>query len=63
MLRASLQQAYYSMRSERELMEHIDYNLLFRSFFGFGIDDPAWGHLTFSKNCECLTDADLAAPR
>ena len=40
LLRASLLQAFYSVRSERQLMEQIDYNLLFRWFVGLGIDDP-----------------------
>jgi transposase len=50
LLRASLLQAFYSVRSERQLMEQIDYNLLFRWFVGLGIDDPVWDHSTFSKN-------------
>lgn len=42
LLRASLLQAFYSVRSERQLMEQIDYNLLFRWFVGLGIDDAVW---------------------
>lgn len=54
LLRASLLQAFYSVRSERQLMEQIDYNLLFRWFVGLGIDDPVWDHSTFSKNRDRL---------
>lgn len=61
LLRASLLQAFYSARSERQLMEQIDYNLLFRWFVGLGIDDPVWDHSTFSKNRDRLLDADVAA--
>jgi transposase len=61
LLRASLLQAFYSVRSERQLMDQIDYNLLFRWFVGLGIDDPVWDHSTFSKNRDRLLDADVAA--
>jgi len=61
LLRASLLQAFYSVRSERQLLEQIDYNLLFRWFVGLGIDDPVWDHSTFSKNRDRLLDADVAA--
>lgn len=61
LLRASLLQAFYSVRSERQLMEQIDYNLLFRWFVGLGVDDPVWDHSTFSKNRDRLLDADVAA--
>ena len=61
LLRASLLQAFYSVRSERQLMEQINYNLLFRWFVGLGIDDAVWGHSTFSKNRDRLLDADVAA--
>jgi transposase len=60
LLRASLLQAFYSVRSERQLMEQIDYNLLFRWFVGLGIDDAVWDHSTFSKNRDRLLDADVA---
>ena len=50
LLRAMLLQAFYSIRSERQLMERLDYDLLFRWFVGIGIDHPAWDHSTFSKN-------------
>ena len=61
LLRASLLQAFYSVRSERQLMEQINYNLLFRWFVGLGIDDGVWDHSTFSKNRDRLLDADVAA--
>jgi transposase len=61
LLRASLLQAFYSVRSERQLMEQIDYNLLFRWFVGLGIDDPVWDHSTFSKNRDRLLKAEVAA--
>jgi len=61
LLRASLLQAFYSVRSERQLIEQIDYNLPFRWFVGLGIDDPVWDHSTFSKNRDRLLDADVAA--
>jgi transposase len=61
LLRASLLQAFYSVRSERQLIEQINYNLLFRWFVGLGIDDAVWDHSTFSKNRDRLLDADVAA--
>ena len=61
LLRASLLQAFYSVRSERQLMEQIEYNLLYRWFVGLGVDDPVWDHSTFSKNRDRLLDADVAA--
>src|SRR3977135_3042681 len=61
LLRASLLQAFYSVRSERQLMEQLNYNLLFRWFVGLGIDDAVWDHSTFSKNRARLLDADVAA--
>jgi len=45
LLRAMLLQAFYSIRSERQLMERLDYDLLFRWFVGIGIDHAAWDHL------------------
>ena len=47
LLRGSLLQAFYTIRSERQLMEQLDYNLLFRWFVGLGIDDPVWDHSTY----------------
>jgi transposase len=59
-LRASLLQVVYSVRSERLLMEQINYNLLFRWFVGLNIDDAVWDHSTFSFNRERLFDAEIA---
>jgi transposase len=61
LLRAMLLQAFHSVRSERQLMERLDYDLLFRWFVGLGIDDPAWDHSTFSKTRDRLLDGDIAA--
>jgi transposase len=60
LLRGSLIQAFYTIRSERQLMEQLDYNLLFRWFVGLGIDDPVWDHSTYSKNRDRLLEADIA---
>jgi IS5 family transposase len=56
-----LLQAFYSIRSERQLMERLEYDLLFRWFVGIGVDDPVWDHSTFSKNRERLLAGDIAA--
>jgi len=56
-----LLQAFYSIRSERQLMERLEYDLLFRWFAGLGVDDPAWDHSVFSKNRDRLLDGDIAA--
>lgn len=61
LLRALLLQLLYSIRSERQLMEQVEYNLLYRWFVGLGIDAVVWDHSTFSKNRERLEQADLAA--
>jgi len=61
LLRALLLQALYTIRSERQLMEQIDYNLLFRWFVGLGIDDSVWAPTTFTKNRDRLLDGDIAA--
>src|SRR5271163_2725904 len=61
LLRAMLLQAFYSIRSERQLMERLEFNLLFRWFVGLGVDDAVWDHSTFSKNRERLLEGDLAA--
>jgi transposase len=61
LLRAMLLQAFYSIRSERLLMERLEYDLLFRWFVGIGVDDPAWDHSTFSKNRDRLLEGDIAA--
>jgi transposase len=61
LLRALLLQAFYGIRSERLLMERIEYDLLFRWFVGLGIDDPAWDHSSFTKNRDRLLDGRMAA--
>jgi transposase len=61
LLRAMLLQAFYSIRSERQLMERIEFDLLFRWFVGLGIDDPVWDHSTFSKNRDRLLEGAVAA--
>lgn len=61
LLRAMLLQAFYSIRSERLLMERLEYDLLFRWFVGIGVDDPAWDHSTFSKNRDRLLEGEIAA--
>ena len=60
LLRAALLQVVYSVRSERMLMEQMEYNLLFRWFVGLNIDDPVWDHSTFSFNRDRLFDDDIA---
>jgi transposase len=61
LLRAMLLQAFYSIRSERLLMERLEYDLLFRWFVGIGIDDAVWDHSVFSKNRDRLLEGDIAA--
>jgi transposase len=61
LLRALLLQALYTIRSERQLMEQLDFNLLFRWFVGLGIDDAVWAPTTFTKNRDRLLDGDIAA--
>lgn len=61
LLRASLLQAFYTVRSERQLMERLEFDLLFRWFVGLGIDDAVWDHSVFSKNRDRLLEADIAA--
>lgn len=56
LIRASLLQVLYTIRSERQLVEHIHYNMLYRWFVGLELDDPVWDHSTFSKNRERLLD-------
>src|SRR5213076_1772919 len=60
LLRALLLQMLYRIRSERLLMEQLDYNLLFRWFIGLGMDEPIWDHSTFSKNRDRLLAGDVA---
>lgn len=54
LLRASLIQTLYSIRSERQLVQHIEYNLLYRWFVGLDMDDAVWDHSSFTKNRERL---------
>src|ERR671930_1785986 len=61
LLRALLLQVLYTVRSERMLMEQLEYNLLFRWFVGLDIDDPVWDPTVFSKNRDRLLAADVAA--
>src|SRR5580704_15178415 len=59
-LRALLLQVFYSVRSERQLVEQLDYNLLFRWFVGLGMDDAVWNHAVFSKNRDRLLNSEVA---
>ncbi|MFN5017674.1 IS5-like element ISBrsp7 family transposase, partial [Bradyrhizobium sp.] len=61
LLRAMLLQAFYGIRSERQLMERLDFDLLFRWFVGLGVDDAVWDHSTFSKNRDRLLEGEIAA--
>ena len=61
LLRAMLLQAFYSVRSERQLMERLEFDLLFRWFVGIGVDDAVWDHSTFSKNRDRLLAGEIAA--
>src|SRR5262245_16363086 len=61
LLRAMLLQAFYGIRSERQLMERLEYDLLFRWFVGLGVDDPVWDHSSFSKNRDRLLAGEIAA--
>ena len=60
LLRAWLLQALYTIRSERQLMEQLDYNLLFRWFVGLSLDDPVWSPTTFTKNRDRLVTGEVA---
>jgi len=60
-MRALLLQAFYSIRSERQLVERIEYDLLFRWFVGLGIEDAVWDATTFTKNRDRLLEGDMAA--
>lgn len=60
LLRAQLLQMLYSVRSERLLVEEMDYNILFRWFVGLNLDDPAWGATVFTKNRNRLLEAEVA---
>src|SRR5438309_5233850 len=59
-LRALLLQAFYSVRSERQLVEQLDYNLLFRWLVGLSMDDAVWNHAVFSKNRDRLLNSEVA---
>ena len=59
LLRALLIQVLYSIRSERMLVEQMDYNLLFRWFVGLGVDDPVWDHSTFSRDRHRLLEGEM----
>ena len=59
LIRASLLQVLFTIRSERQLVEHIRYNLLYRWFVGLELEDAVWHHATFSKNRERLLDESL----
>src|SRR5213592_997310 len=61
LLRALLLQVLYTIRSERLLMEQLDYNLLFRWFVGLNMDDAVWDPTVFSKNRDRLLHSDIAA--
>ena len=60
LLRALLLQAFYTVRSERQLMEQLEYNLLFRWFVGLSMDAPVWNSSVFAKNRDRLLDGDIA---
>jgi transposase len=60
LLRALLLQAFYTIRSERQLMEQIDYNLRYRWFVGLGVDEPVWVPTAFTKNQDRLLEANVA---
>lgn len=60
LIRASLLQILFSVRSERQLMEQMDYNLMFRWFVGLGIDDPIWVPTVFTKNRDRLLTTEMS---
>jgi transposase len=60
LLRAQLLQMLYSVRSERLLMEEMDYNILFRWFVGLNLDDAVWDATVFTKNRDRLLEAEVA---
>jgi len=60
LLRALLLQVFYTIRSERQLMEQLHYNFLYRWFVGLGVDDPVWVPTVFTKNRERLLQAEVA---
>lgn len=60
LLRALLLQIFFSIRSERQLVEQLDYNMMFRWFVGLNLDDDVWDHSTFTKNRDRLLEGDIA---
>ena len=60
LLRALLLQVFYTIRSETQLMEQLDYNLLYRWFVGLGVDEAVWVPTVFTKNRERLLQAEVA---
>src|SRR5712692_4325543 len=60
LIRALLLQVLYTIRSERQLIEHLDFNILFRWFVGLGLDDPVWDATTFTKNRDRLLQGEWA---
>jgi transposase len=60
LLRALLLQAFHTIRSERQLVERIEFDLLFRWFVGLGVDDPVWDATTFTKNRDRLLAGEIA---
>jgi transposase len=60
LLRALLLQVFYTIRSERQLMEQLHYNLLYRWFVGLGVDEPVWVPTVFTKTRERLLEAEVA---
>jgi transposase len=61
LLRAMLLQAFYGIRSERQLMERMEFDLLFRWFVGLGVDDAVWDHSSFTTNRDRLLEGEIAA--
>lgn len=61
LLRAMLLQAFYGIRSERQMMERIEYDLLFRWFVGLGVDEAAWDHSSFTTNRDRLLEGEIAS--
>ena len=61
LLRALLLQAFFSVRSERQLMEQLTYNMMFRWFVGLSMDAPVWDVTVFTKNRDRLLAGDIAA--
>jgi transposase len=60
LLRALLLQIFFSVRSERQLVEQLEYNMLFRWFVGLNLDDDIWNHSTFTKNRDRLLEGEVA---